>query len=118
MKSKKKINNFLEKEIKRTLTWILAEIKDPNKMQKFLEDFLTSKEYTTLSKRLAIFYWLKKGRSYTNIQENLKVSTATIAKAQEKAQNKGIIEALKLLEAEEWAQKVTQKIKKIFSSKR
>ncbi len=67
-----------------------------------------------LAKRLAIAYWLKKGRSYNNIKNNLKVSSATIASVQSKTDNPGFQMALKNLEAEEWANVWEKKIKKFI----
>lgn len=65
-----------------------------------------------MSKRLAVAYWLKKGRSYENIKQNLKVSSATIASVQENFKKGGFQIVLKKLEAEEWANKWSVKIKK------
>jgi uncharacterized protein YerC len=91
---------------------VLNEFKDENKMEVFLRDFLTEGEFEGLSKRLAVSYWLKKERSYENIKENLKVSSATIASVSEMMKKKGFEMALKNLEAEEWAQQWSEKIKK------
>ena len=64
-----------------------------------------------LAKRLAIAYWLKKGRSYQNIKNNLKVSSATIASVQSQMENPGFQLALKKIEADEWASNWSKKIK-------
>ena len=56
---------------------------------------------------------LKKKRSYENIKNNLKVSSATIATAEKNIDSKGIKLALKKLEAEEWANVWSEKIKKL-----
>jgi uncharacterized protein YerC len=82
----------------------------------FLKDFFNDAELETFTKRLAIAYWLKKGRSYTNIMQNLKVSSATIASVQEFLEKPGFKLALKKMEAEEWANIWAEKIKK-FTSK-
>jgi len=55
---------------------------------------------------------LKKGRSYSNIKQNLKVSSATIATVQSQIHKTGIGLALKKLEAEEWANVWAEKIRK------
>ena len=63
---------------------------------------------------MAIAYYLKKGRSYANIKENLKVSSATIASVQEITDTKGVQLAIKKVEAEEWANKWSEKISKAW----
>ena len=55
---------------------------------------------------------LKKERSYENIKNNLKVSSATIASVQSMVGKPGFQLALKKIEAEEWASKWEEKIKK------
>jgi uncharacterized protein YerC len=78
----------------------------------FLKDFFNDAELETFAKRLAIAYWLKKGRSYTNIMQNLKVSSATIASVQEFTEKPGFKLALKKMEAEEWANVWAERIRK------
>lgn len=109
--SSKKLNPSLRRQIKKSLAQILADIKDFSEMDMFLSDFLTDAEHEAFAKRIAVAYWLKKERSYDNIMENLKVSSATIAQAQEKMQTPGFKLALKILEAEEWANQWAKKIK-------
>jgi len=58
--------------------------------------------------------WLKKGRSYTNIKDNLKVSSATIAVVQGISKTPGMSLALKQMEAEEWANVWAEKIRKFI----
>lgn len=81
-------------------------------MQTFLSDFFNQSESETFAKRLSIAYWLKKGRSYENIKNNLKVSSATIATIEKLLAKPGFILALKKIEAEEWASQWAEKIKK------
>lgn len=90
----------------------ISDIKTPEEAYQFLTDFLTPAEFESFAKRLAISYWLKKGRSYTNIKNNLKVSSATIAEVANTMKSKGFGQALKKLEAEEWANQWAEKIKK------
>ena len=54
----------------------------------------------------------RKGRSYENIKQNLKVSSATVASIQSMLDKKGIKLALKKIEAEEWANLWSERIKK------
>jgi len=111
-KSETSLNEILKTRIKKTFAQVISELKDINKSHQFLSDFLTDIEYELFSKRLAIAYWLKKGRSYQNIKDNLKVSSATISSIQSQMKKKGFQLALKNLEAEEWASKWEERIKK------
>lgn len=106
------LNNSLKREILSTFGQTLADLKSKEDALAFLKDFLTDKELDILGKRLAIAYWLKKGRSYQNIKQNLKVSSATIASVQNLLSTKGLNMAIKNIEAEEWATKWMEKIKK------
>ena len=83
-------------------------------MEVFLSNFFTEAEIETFAKRLAVAYWLKKGRSYSNIRENLKVSSATIAEISSLLDNPGFSLAIKKIEAEEWANQWADKIKKLI----
>lgn len=111
-KSDIKLNPSLSKEIVNSLVQVLAGLKRPEDVRVFLNDFMSDSELELFSKRLAIAYWLKKGRSYNNIKNNLKVSSATIAAIQQIVEKKGIKMAIKELEADEWAAAWEQKIKK------
>ena len=110
--SQQKINTTLKKQIDFTFAQTLADLKSPGEAGIFLSSFFTNAEVEAFSKRLAVGYWLKKGRSYTNIKENLKVSSATIASVQTMLKNPGFELALKKMEAEEWANQWSDKIKK------
>lgn len=110
--SEKKVNDILKKQVNSLLVQTLADLKNTSEVEEFLKDFFTTSEKETFAKRLAVAYWLKKGRSYGNIKENLKVSSATIATVQELLNKKGVEKALKKIEAEEWASQWSEKIKK------
>lgn len=114
--SERKLNKSLDKQIKEILSQTVADIKTIEEAQVFFKDFLTESEYETFAKRLAVAYWLKKGRSYTNIKTNLKVSSATIASVADNLNSRGIQLALKKVEADEWANVWSQRIKKIIPS--
>jgi uncharacterized protein YerC len=116
--SQKKINQTLDVRLRRTFIQLISDLKNPKEIDSFFKDFLTPAEYEMFTKRLAICYWLKKGRTYANIKENLKVSSATIATAQEIMEKEGIKLALKKIEAEEWAGKWEKKINKFLINKR
>lgn len=109
--SNQKLNQILKDELTRTFASLIVDLKNIEEVKTFLKDFFNESELETFIKRLGVFYWLKKGRSYNNIRNNLKVSSATIATARESSQKPGIKLALKLLEAEEWANQWADKIK-------
>ncbi len=112
--SKVKVNPHLKKELFQTLHKTLADLKNPQDIKDFLEAFLSGTEHETLAKRVAVSYWLDKGRSYTNIQNNLKVSSATITNVQKAySRQKGVKLALSHIKAEEWANVWAEKIKKL-----
>jgi uncharacterized protein YerC len=110
--SEKILNPSLKKQIDNVLSQTIADLKDISETKVFLSDFFNQSENDAFSKRLAIAYWLKKGRSYNNIKDNLKVSSATIASVQAMMDKPGFKLALKKIEAEEWANQWTEKIKK------
>jgi len=112
--SQEKLNPSFKNQIIKTLAQTLADLKDLDEVETFLKDFFTESEYEAFSKRLAISYWLKKGRSYANIKQNLKVSSATVASVQSMMESKGFQLALKKIEAEEWANVWSEKIKKFI----
>lgn len=110
--SKNKVNPHLRKELYRTLHQALADCKNPEEVEEFLSAFLSPAEHETLAKRVAVAYWLDKGRGYENIRDNLKVSSATIASIQQHMQKNGVRIALQKIKAEEWANLWAQKIQR------
>jgi len=112
--SSKNINPSLRKEIETLLSQVVSDLRDLNETRLFLEDFFNESELEVFIKRLAIAYWLKKGRSYNNIKDNLNVSSATIATVQSMMEKPGFKLALKKIEAEEWANQWAERIKKFI----
>lgn len=112
--SDRKINSSLKRQIINLFAQLICDIKNIDDSKMFIEDFFTMAETETFAKRLAVAYWLKKGRSYTNIKQNIKVSSATIAEVSSMMSKKGIQSALTKIEAEEWANKWADKIKKFI----
>lgn len=104
--------NALQKEIIDTFFQTLEDIKTKKDFETFFNDFLTPKELETYAKRLAIAYWLKKGRSYENIMQNLHASLVDVKKLEKIMNTPGIKLALKKMEAEEWANVWSEKMKK------
>jgi len=115
--TKKQINPALKKELIKTFAQVISDIKNQEEALSFINDFFEETEVEVFTKRLAIAYWLRKGRSYSNIKQNLKSSSATIAEISNLAKKKGFELALKKIEAEEWAEVWAQKIKKITGNK-
>lgn len=114
--SKNKVNQSLEKELFKTLHQAVADLKTVQEVEAFLQAFLSQAEHTTLAKRVAVAYWLDKKRSYENINQNLKVSSATIAAVQNTMREPGVMLALQKIKAEEWANVWTQKIKRFVKT--
>jgi TrpR-related protein YerC/YecD len=112
--SQKTLNPSLKKEIENMFLQVVADLRDINEAKTFLKDFFNESEFEAFSKRLAVAYWLKKKRSYNNIKDNIKVSSATIASVQESLSKKGMKLALKKVEAEEWANRWAEKIKRFI----
>lgn len=110
--SQNKLNASLKNQLIKTLAQTLADLKNLSETHTFLADFFNQNELETFAKRLSIAYWLKKGRSYENIKQNLKVSSATIATIEKELKKPGFVLALKKMEAEEWANVWAEKIKK------
>lgn len=112
--SKKQINLRLEKQILNMWYQLIVDIKTPEEAEKILESLLSETEMTAITKRLAAGYWLAKKRSYENIRDNLKISSATIAAVHAEMQKPGWKLALQKTMAEEWATKWEEKIKGIL----
>jgi uncharacterized protein YerC len=110
--STQKLNPSFKSQLIKTFAQTLLDLEKPEEAETFLKDFFNEAELETFAKRLAVAYWLKKGRSYGNIKQNLKVSSATVAAAQELMGKPGFKLAIKKMEAEEWANVWSEKIKK------
>jgi uncharacterized protein YerC len=110
--STQKLNPSFKSQLIKTFAQTLIDMEKAEEAETFLKDFFNDAELETFAKRLAIAYWLKKGRSYTNIMQNLKVSSATIASVQEFTEKPGFKLALKKMEAEEWANVWAERIRK------
>lgn len=107
------MNPTLQKTITKTFIQLLSDLKTKKEIETFLRDFFNEKEFEIYTKRLAIAYWLKKGRSHENIRQNLNATSTEITQIEKKLSSPGIKLALKYLEAEEWANVWAEKIKGI-----
>ncbi|KKT41742.1 MAG: TrpR family protein YerC/YecD [Candidatus Collierbacteria bacterium GW2011_GWD2_45_10] len=116
--SQNPINKTLEKQLGQMFYQVLAEIDSLDELKTIFNDVLTDGERIAVLKRLGIALYLDKGRSYEDVKNNIKVSSATIATVAENLGNPGWQEMIKRIKAEEWANewtdKITGGIKKIF----
>ncbi|OGY16792.1 MAG: hypothetical protein A2785_03425 [Candidatus Chisholmbacteria bacterium RIFCSPHIGHO2_01_FULL_49_18] len=112
--SSRQLNSVLEKQIFSVFYQTLSDLRTPEEIKTVLTDLLTETELTALAKRLAIATFLEKGRSYENIRDTLKVSSATIASVAEQIGNPGFQMALERIRAEEWAGQWAGRITGIF----
>ncbi|MBU0998280.1 hypothetical protein KJ570_02025 [Patescibacteria group bacterium] len=112
-----KLNPILKNQIGKTFAQLICDIRSPKEADTFLKVFFNKSEYETFIKRMAVAYWLKNNRSYSNIKTNLKISSATIASIQNTLDSEGIKIALKKIEIEEWANIWAEKINKILKGK-
>ena len=112
--SKKKINRQLQSQLTGLFYQVVADIGSDEEAKLFLDDFLTKTEMAVMVKRLAIAYYLKKGKSYQEIKNHLSVSSATISTVADLSKKHGFAVAFKKIANDEWADKWTQKIIKTF----
>jgi len=106
------MNPSLKRQLLRTFAQMIDDLGSPKEIEIFLKDFFDDEELTKYVKRLAIAYWLKKGRDKENIQRNLQATPKEISEARKSLKKEGINLALKKIEAEEWADVWVKRIKK------
>lgn len=97
------INVAMEEEIEDLLVQIISDIKGADEAKILLSDLLTETERVAIAKRLAIALSLTNGKSYEEIKESLKVSSATIAKVQESLDSDGMKLAIEKIRIDDWA---------------
>jgi TrpR-related protein YerC/YecD len=116
--SKLKLNKNIEKQVFAVFYQTVADLDTSEEAATFLNDFLTKIELTTLAKRLMVAIYLEQGHSYESIKANLRVSSATIAHIDKMMvkHSQGFTLALKKIEAEQWADNLTQKITSFVSN--
>jgi len=110
--SKAKLNKQIEKQVYEIFYQTIADLRRKEDAEIFIRDFFTKTEKSVMTKRLAVAMYLEKGRSYDQIKNALKVSSATIASVDKmmSKRSEGFVLALKRIEAEEWAGKLSKKI--------
>jgi len=117
--SKRKVNKNLKNQFHQLLYQVIADIHNPKEAGSFLDGLLKKTELNMITKRLAIAYYLDKGRRYEDIKTNLAVSSATISTIAERMKKKrGFEIALKKIQAEEWAERWAEKITRTFKRKK
>lgn len=77
--SKKVLPNHVKEGLFKNFWELLANIKSPQEVKIFIEDFLSPTEKVMLAKRIAISILLTKGYNHRSISRILKVSTTTVA---------------------------------------
>jgi uncharacterized protein YerC len=106
------MNPSLKRQLLRTFVQMIEDLENKKEIESFLTDFFSEEEFEKYIKRLAITYWLKKGRDEENIKRNLLATSREITEAKKSLKKEGIKLALKKIEAEEWANVWAEKIKK------
>ena len=118
--SNKNLTKPLETEIRQALLRIIADIRTTEEAHTLISDLLTETEQLAIAKRLAIALFLTKGKSYEEIKQSLKVSSATVAKVQESLSQAGIKLALSKIKTDEWAgvwaSKISQTLGRLLGS--
>jgi uncharacterized protein YerC len=110
------MNPSLKRQLLQTFAQMINDLRGPKEIETFLTDFFDDKELEKYIKRMMVAYWLKKGRDKENIMHNLHASSEDVKKIQKLMNLPGIKLGLKKIEAEEWANVWTERIKK-FSKK-
>lgn len=111
------MNPSLKRQLLRTFIQMLDDLKDKKEIELFLTDFFDNNELEEYVKRLAIVYWLKKGRDKENIKRNLLATTKEIEKGQSLLRKNGLKLVIKKIEADEWANVWVKKIKNYTNKK-
>lgn len=113
--SSKKISSKQEQQIFERLHFLLAKQSNPNEIAAFLATFLTQTEHLVFAKRLAIFFLLNQGKSYSEIKTELQVSSATISTVAENINNDSIQKAIQKINIIDQTNMWFKKAKKIWS---
>lgn len=112
------MNNTLKRGLTKTFFQMLSDLNSKDEIALFWTDFLDTEEIETLIKRISIIYWIRKGRSEENIKTNLGATKNEVEKAKILLKRPGVKLAIKKLEAEEWANVWSEKIKNIGKFKK
>lgn len=95
---------------------LLADLNSPKEVKLFLTNFMTPTERLVFAKRLAIAWLLEQGKSYDEINQQLRVSSATISSVAEIRQSQGMQLAFRRLQLDRWAKDLLSRL--LFWKKR
>ena len=107
------MNPSLKRQLLRTFSQMIDDLNGLKEIETFLTDFFDEDELEKYIKRMSIAYWLKKGRDNENVKRNLLATPKEISLAEKLLKKEGIKLAIKKIEAEEWANVWSEKIKKL-----
>lgn len=105
------MNPSLRKQLLKTFAQMINDLENPKEIEIFLRDFFNKDELEKYVRRISSVYWLKKGRDEENITRNLSATSREIKLAREILKKDGVKLAIKKIEAEEWANVWSEKIK-------
>lgn len=115
--SPEQLNKSIEKQVFGLLYQVIADVNKPDQAKEIVSDLLSKTEREMMAKRLAVAMFLDKHRSYENIRQALKVSSATVARVQKQMSDPGMQLALRMAKADEWADKWSKKIRGVLKIK-
>lgn len=107
------MNPSLKRGLFRTFTQMLDDLKGVKEKEAFLKDFFEEAELESYIRRISTVYWIKKGRDKDNIKRNLGTSEKEIALSRKLLNKEGVKLGLKKIEAEEFANVWSDRIKDI-----
>lgn len=113
--SKIPVNSHLWAQVFNLFGQAVADLKSQEEVDKFFKAFLSEAEYITMIKRVGVAYFLAQKKSYREIKQNLKVSSATISIIQNTLSNPSIQKTVQKMKAEEWAGELSNKIKGLMT---
>ena len=90
---------------------LLADLQSPQEIELFFTSFMTPTERLVFAKRLAIAWFLEQGKSYDEINQHLRVSSATISSVAEIRQSQGMQLAFRRLQLDRWAQGLLKRLR-------
>lgn len=93
---------------------LIADIKTPEEAEKILPVIIPKTEISSIAKRVYLAKLLQEGTSYSQIMEQLGVSSATISQTAKWLKKSGLQLALDKVSADEWAEKWEKRIKSLF----
>jgi len=94
---------------------LIADIETPKEAQEILPQLFARSELLAVAKKLAVAIALKEGKSYQQIRNQFRVSSATISQIRKVAKKqKGVLLAVEKVATDEWASRWEDKIKKLF----